>query len=220
MYNGHCINPHRSFKTKSPSKVFTHVHLNQAALYKARHEFQYRCWASNENFNAPAYSVCLRGLLSCPVITLSFPILTLMKLIWITPIKSSNNHRWFQGLQSEGWAEPPTPPKKQTKKNRQAMGWTRCAQGHGFKKTKHGIMWHKYLFYDRVGGWDWASSASFAFVVDKPLADQVPAKTDYYSIITIHFYALNWRLHTQYETIIQKYPTRAKSLNNVFNLLY
>lgn len=113
MYNGHCINPHRSFKTKSPSKVFTHVHLNQAALYKARHEFQYRCWASNENFNAPAYSVCLRGLLSCPVITLSFPILTLMKWIWITPIKSSNNHRWFQGLQSEGWAEPPTPQKKQ-----------------------------------------------------------------------------------------------------------
>lgn len=197
MYNGHCINPHRSFKTKSPSKVFTHVHLNQAALYKARHESQYRCWASNENFNAPAYSVCLRGLLSCPVITLSFPILTLMKWIWITPIKSSNNHRWFQGLQSEGWAEPSTPQKNNKKADRPWAGRdVRRVMGSKKpnKKNKHGIMWHKYLFYDRVGGWDWASSASFAFVVDKPLADQVPAKTDYYSIITIHFYGLNSNL--------------------------
>lgn len=196
MYNGHCINPHRSFKTKSPSKVFTHVHLNQAALYKARHESQYRCWASNENFNAPAYSVCLRGLLSCPVITLSFPILTLMKWIWITPIKSSNNHRWFQGLlQSEGlsWTPHPPPPQKTTKKQT-SHGLDEVCAGSWVQKTKHGIMWHKYLFYDRVGGWDWASSASFAFVVDKPLADQVPAKTDYYSIITIHFYGLNSNL--------------------------
>lgn len=160
MYNGHCINPYRSFKTKSPSKVFTHVHLNQAALYKARHESQYRCWASNENFNAPAYSVCLRGLLSCPVITLSFPILTLMKWIWITPIKSSNNHRWFQGLQSEGWAEPPTPQKNNKKADRPWAGRDVRRVMGSKKPNKKKQTWHHVtqIFILRQG---WRVGLSF-----------------------------------------------------------
>lgn len=57
MYNGHCINPHLSFfyLRQSLRSKYLHMYNYQAALYKARHEQQYRCFESN----LPAYSVSL-----------------------------------------------------------------------------------------------------------------------------------------------------------------
>ena len=47
MYNGHCINPYPSFVVvflrQSLRSKYLHMYNYQAALYKARHERQYRC---------------------------------------------------------------------------------------------------------------------------------------------------------------------------------
>lgn len=108
MYNGHCINPYVSyFLRQSLRSKYLHMYNYQAVLYKARREWQYRCWASNKTSNCPVFLLRPRGSLSCPLIIIHFPIAPLMGASGnsrneMTFIKFTKFHRKFKRIMVRG----------------------------------------------------------------------------------------------------------------------
>ena len=165
IYNGHCIIPYPSFfffLRQSLRSKYLHMYNYQAALYKARHERQCRCWASNQTATHHPHG----GFLSCPMIIIHLPVPREGEL--------KNDIHQIHRLRSTDWGENLN------------EGW---GTGHrmyaGWRVQTCGNEWHKHLLCDGDGGGRRGRSARLTLVVDKPLTNQVPVERRITVIITV-----------------------------------
>lgn len=165
IYNGHCIIPYPSFfffLRQSLRSKYLHMYNYQAALYKARHERQCRCWASNQTATHHPHG----GFLSCPMIIIHLPV-----------PRGGTQERY------------PSDPQIEVHGLRGKSKWRVRYRRRDVRRVQTcGNEWHKHLLCDGDGGGRRGRSARFTLVVDKPLTNQVPVERRGTVIITNGFY--------------------------------
>jgi len=104
MYNGHCIIPQLSFfMRQSLCSKYLHMYNYQAALYKARHEWQYRCWASNQTCLHRLFEILLCSPIIRTIIHFPTPSSMGLKGNRTSSIKSNKIHRRFKRIGGLSW---------------------------------------------------------------------------------------------------------------------